>query len=66
MHVALVGSTWDLDVELFPEPDGRWQATIPQIPGLKVYADTEAEAVARAQVFALRWLADRLAAGLTP
>lgn len=42
------------------EEDGRWIAEVPELSGVLVYGNTEAEAMARAEVLALRVLADRI------
>jgi predicted RNase H-like HicB family nuclease len=42
------------------EADGRWIAEVPELPGVLVYGSTEAEAMARAEVLALRVLAERI------
>jgi len=47
-------------VEAEVETDGRWVAEIPDLPGVLAYGSTEKEAVASAQVLALRVLADRI------
>lgn len=49
-----------LRIETEIEADGRWQAEVPQLPGVLVYGQTEREARAKAQALALRVLADRL------
>ena len=45
------------------EDDGRWLTEIPVLPGVFAYGQTREEAIARAQVLALRVLADRLEHG---
>lgn len=45
------------------EDDGRWIAEVPELPGVMVYGSTEAEAMAKAEVLALRVLADRIEHG---
>jgi len=42
------------------EEDGRWLAEVPALPGVLAYGSTADEAIARAQVLALRVLAERL------
>ena len=42
------------------EEDGRWLAEVPELPGVLAYGSTQDEAMARAEVLALRVLADRL------
>ncbi len=52
-----------LTLELDCEPDGRYIAEVPDLPGVLAYGASEREAVARAQALALRVLADRLEHG---
>jgi predicted RNase H-like HicB family nuclease len=52
-----------LTIEIDREPDGRWIAEIPELPGVLSYGGTRAEARARAQALALRVIADRLENG---
>ncbi len=42
------------------EEDGRWLAEAPELPGVLAYGATADEAMAKAEVLALRVLADRL------
>ena len=42
------------------EEDGRWLAEVPELPGVLAYGATADEAMARAEVLALRVLAERL------
>ncbi len=42
------------------EDDGRWIAEVPELPGVLAYGSTAQEAMARAEVLALRVLAERL------
>jgi predicted RNase H-like HicB family nuclease len=42
------------------EDDGRWIAEVPELSGVLVYGATEAEAMAKAEVLALRVLAERI------
>jgi predicted RNase H-like HicB family nuclease len=49
-----------LTLEYEREQDGRWLAEVPELPGVIAYGATAAEAMARAQVLALRVLAERL------
>ena len=42
------------------EEDGRWLAEIPELPGVLAYGATPNEAMAKAEVLALRVLAERL------
>jgi predicted RNase H-like HicB family nuclease len=50
----------NLSIETEQESDGRWLAEVPQLPGVLAYGATREEAVSRAQVLALRVLAERL------
>ena len=42
------------------EDDGRWLAEVPELPGVLAYGATADEAIAKAEVLALRVLAERL------
>ena len=50
-------------MEVEQEQDGRWLTEIPALPGVLAYGRSREEAIARAQVLALRVLADRLEHG---
>ncbi len=50
-------------VELERETDGRWIAEVVALPGVLAYGATREEALAKAEVLALRVLADRLEHG---
>ena len=50
----------NVQVECEQETDGRWLAEVPQLPGVLAYGDTADEALSRAQVLALRVLAEQL------
>lgn len=52
-------------IEIEREDDGRWLAEIPDLPGVMMYGQTQAEAVSKAKVLALRVMADRLEHGET-
>ena len=45
------------------EEDGRWLAEVPELPGVLAYAATAEEAQSKAQVLALRVLAERIEHG---
>lgn len=47
-------------IEHEQETDGRWIAEVPELPGVLAYGTTEDEAMAKAEVLALRVLAERL------
>jgi predicted RNase H-like HicB family nuclease len=50
----------NLSIVVEREEDGRWLAEVPELPGVMVYAATEQEAMAKAEVLALRVLAERI------
>jgi predicted RNase H-like HicB family nuclease len=52
-------------VEIEREDDGRWIADVVALPGVLAYGASRDEALARAEVLALRVLADRLEHGET-
>jgi len=52
-----------MKIEIEREEDGRWIAEIPELPGIMVYGDSRNEAISKAEVLALRVLADRLEHG---
>jgi len=52
-----------LSIECELETDGRWIAEIVEIPGALAYGATRDEAMARAEVVALRAIADRIEHG---
>ncbi len=47
-------------LECEQEEDGRWLAEIAQLPGVLAYGETAEEALSRAQILALRVLAEQL------
>ncbi|MBD8528299.1 type II toxin-antitoxin system HicB family antitoxin [Pseudomarimonas arenosa] len=49
-----------LSVVVEKEEDGRWIAEVPELAGVLVYGATQSEAMARAEVLALRVLAERI------
>ena len=51
------------NIEIEREDDGRWIAEVPDMPGVMVYGDDRASAVAKVQALALRVLAERLEHG---
>ncbi len=52
---------WSIEWE--QETDGRWIAEIPVIPGVMSYGATKAEAIRKAEILALKVMADRLERG---
>lgn len=57
------GSAMKFSIEYEREEDGRWLAEVPQLPGVLAYGNTSDEALAKAEVLALRVLAERLEHG---
>jgi predicted RNase H-like HicB family nuclease len=47
-------------IDIEQEPDGRWIAEVPDLPGVLVYGQTRKAAISKAQALALRVIADRL------
>ncbi|TAJ39564.1 MAG: type II toxin-antitoxin system HicB family antitoxin [Reyranella sp.] len=52
-----------LSIECEREADGRWIAEIVEIPGAMAYGSTREEAMGRAEIVALRAIADRIEHG---
>lgn len=52
-----------LTIETEQETDGRWIAEVPELPGVLVYGASRDEAMAKAEVLALRVLAEQLEHG---
>lgn len=50
-------------LECEQEVDGRWIAEVPELPGVLSYGDSAADAMSKAEVLALRIIADRLENG---
>ena len=55
-----------LSVESEQEEDGRWIAKIPALPGVLVYAASQAEAIAKVKDLALRATIERIQHGEQP
>lgn len=53
-------------VQIDREPDGRWLAEVPELPGVMCYGGDRAEATAKIQALALRVIAERLEHRETP
>jgi predicted RNase H-like HicB family nuclease len=49
-----------LSIESELEDDGRWLAEVPELPGVLAYGASRDEALSKAQVLALRVLAERI------
>ncbi|MDB4950156.1 MAG: type toxin-antitoxin system HicB family antitoxin [Gemmatimonadetes bacterium] len=54
-----------LQIDTEREDDGRWIAEVLELPGVMVYAEDQASAVAAAQKLAMRVLSDQATAGLS-
>jgi predicted RNase H-like HicB family nuclease len=52
-----------LKIEIEQEEDGRWIAEVPDLPGVVVYGQTEAEVRIKATALALHVIADRIENG---
>ena len=50
----------DFTLECEQEVDGRWIAEVPELPGVLSYGRSAADAMSKAEIFALRVIADRL------
>ena len=50
-------------LEIEQEPNGRWLAEVPELPGVLAYGASSEEAMAKAEVLALRVLAEQLENG---
>jgi predicted RNase H-like HicB family nuclease len=60
---STLGDLMKYSIECEREEDGRWLAEVPELPGVMAYGSTAEEAQAKAQVLALRVLAERLEHG---
>jgi predicted RNase H-like HicB family nuclease len=52
-----------LQIEIEREEDGRFLASVPELPGVMAYGDTEALAVRKVKAIALQVLADMVESG---
>jgi predicted RNase H-like HicB family nuclease len=52
-----------LQVEIEREDDGRFLASVPDLPGVMAYGDTEETALRKAKAIALQVLADMMESG---
>ena len=52
-----------LRIEVEREQDGRLLASVPELPGVMAYGETEEEAVSKVKVVALEILSDMIASG---
>jgi predicted RNase H-like HicB family nuclease len=53
----------NLNLEIEQETDGRWIAEVTNLPGVMVYGESSADAIAKVKALALRVLADQLEHG---
>jgi predicted RNase H-like HicB family nuclease len=53
----------DFTLECEQEDDGRWIAEVPELPGVLAYGNSSADAMSKAEVLALRVIAERLENG---
>jgi predicted RNase H-like HicB family nuclease len=53
----------NISIEREQEDDGRWLAEVPGLPGVLAYGTTAEDAMAKAEILALRVLAERLEHG---
>ena len=53
-----------IKVEIDREDDGRILASVPDLPGVMAFGDTEVEAVRKVKTIALQVLADMIASGV--
>ena len=53
----------NFSLECEQEQDGRWLAEVPELPGVLAYGSSADEAMAKAEVLALRVLAEQLEHG---
>ena len=53
----------DITLQLEREQDGRWIAEVIELPGVLSYGETADEAMTKAEVLALRVIAERLEHG---
>ncbi len=59
----LSGDVMNFHIEYEQEIDGRWLAEVPEIPGVLTYGVSANEAMAKAEILALRALAERIETG---
>jgi predicted RNase H-like HicB family nuclease len=52
-----------LQIDLEREEDGRFLASVPELPGVMAYGDTEESALRKAKAIALQVLADMIESG---
>jgi predicted RNase H-like HicB family nuclease len=52
-----------LQIEIEREEDGRFLASVPQLPGVMAYGDTEESALRKVKAIALQVLADMIESG---
>ena len=50
-------------LECEQDEDGRWIAEVPELPGVLAYGSSSADAMSKAEVLALRVIADKIENG---
>ena len=60
---ALVNRTCNSHWSAIKRSKGRWIAEVPQLPGVLSYGDSATDAISKAEILALRVIADRLENG---
>ena len=60
MRELLESDAMEFRIEVEREEDGRWLAEVPQLPGVLAYGSSPDEAMTRAEILALRVLAEQL------
>ncbi len=50
----------DFTLECEQEVDGHWNAELPELPGILAWGGSSANAMAKAEILALRVIAERL------
>jgi len=63
LRISTSGDIMNFHIEYEREDDGRWLAEVPEIPGVSTYGATADEAMAKAEILALRALAERIETG---
>ena len=61
--MSSAGRAMNFTMECERETDGRWIAEVPELPGVLSYGNSAADAMSKAEVLALRVIADRLENG---
>ena len=62
-HLAGMVEIQPLQIQIEREEDGRFLASVPELPGVMAYGDTEESALRKAKTIALQVLADMVESG---